>query len=183
MFGLTNRPIFNIHKKYHLYSTFLHHNHHQFRYSQQSENGQSKYNGYWNLQLQQPAPSSYLQNHSYEEHHNTDIDIASTAINTNSPEEIQPVMTIDGELIPLKPVFPDNCCMSGCAHCVLDIYQDDLKEWKEKTTQIRERLLKEGKPLPPILMQFNNDNTEEDDIDPGMKAFLELEKKLAGTSS
>ncbi|CAG8722090.1 8586_t:CDS:2, partial [Racocetra fulgida] len=110
-----------------------------------------------------PAPSSYLQNPSYEEHHNTDIDIASTAINTNSPEEIQPVMTIDGELIPLKP--------------------DDLKDWKEKTTQIRERLLKEGKPLPPILMQFNNDNTEEDDIDPGMKAFLELKKKLAGTSS
>ncbi|CAG8487989.1 19775_t:CDS:2 [Cetraspora pellucida] len=173
MFGLTNRSTFSIHKKYHLYSAFLHHQ--QFKYSQQSENGQSKYNGYWNLQLQQPAPSSYLQDPSYEEHHHTDI--ASTAINTNSPEEIKPVITIDGELIPPKPVFPDNCCMS-----VLDIYQDDLNEWKEKTNRIRERLLQEGKPLPPILLQ-SNDNTKEDDIDPGMKAFLELEKKLAGTSS
>ncbi|CAG8698849.1 5768_t:CDS:1, partial [Scutellospora calospora] len=52
--------------------------------------------------------------------------------------------------------------------------------WKEETDRIRKRLLKEGKPLPPILMQ-SNDNAEEmgDDIDPGIKAFLELEKKLA----
>ncbi|RIB08924.1 hypothetical protein C2G38_2210305 [Gigaspora rosea] len=171
MFGLTNRPIFNIHKKYHLSLAFLLHR--QSRHYQQNKNGHSKYDGYWNLQLQQPTSSSYLQNPSFEGHN---IDIASTAINTNSPEEIKSVMTIDGELIPPKPVFPDNCCMS-----VLDIYQDDLKEWKEKTDRIRKRLSKEGKPLPPILMQ-SNDSTE-DDIDPGIKAFLELEKKLAGTSS
>ncbi|CAG8601770.1 1523_t:CDS:2, partial [Dentiscutata heterogama] len=152
--------------------------HRQFRHSQQNKNAHSKYDGYWNLQMQQPTPtpSSYLLSPSHEEH-NTDI--ASTAVNTNSPEEIKSVM-IDGELIPPKPVFPDNCCMSGCAHCVLDIYQDDLKEWKEKTDRIRKRLLNEGEPLPPIL---NDSAKEADDIDPGIKAFLELEKKLAGTSS
>jgi hypothetical protein len=36
---------------------------------------------------------------------------------------------INGVKIPPKPTEPDNCCMSGCVHCVWDIYRDDMETW------------------------------------------------------
>lgn len=36
--------------------------------------------------------------------------------------------------LPPKPTEPDNCCMSGCTHCVWDIYMDDLERWKKAVT-------------------------------------------------
>lgn len=37
--------------------------------------------------------------------------------------------TVNGVAIPPRPKEPDNCCMSGCAHCVWDDYRDDMEEW------------------------------------------------------
>jgi len=28
-----------------------------------------------------------------------------------------------------RPAEPDNCCMSGCVHCVWDLYREEVEEW------------------------------------------------------
>jgi len=40
--------------------------------------------------------------------------------------------TVNGVPIPPRPLEPDNCCMSGCVHCVWDDYRDDLEEWASR---------------------------------------------------
>jgi hypothetical protein len=37
--------------------------------------------------------------------------------------------TINGVPVPPRPAEPDNCCMSGCLHCVWDDYRDDVEAW------------------------------------------------------
>lgn len=37
--------------------------------------------------------------------------------------------TVNGVAIPPRPVEPDNCCMSGCVHCVWDDYREHMEEW------------------------------------------------------
>lgn len=39
---------------------------------------------------------------------------------------------IAGISVPEKPGQPDNCCMSGCVNCVWEIYNDDVRYWKQK---------------------------------------------------
>lgn len=49
-----------------------------------------------------------------------------------NPETMPPESTwktINGVPIPPRPTEPDNCCMSGCVHCVWDDYRDDLEHW------------------------------------------------------
>ncbi|RHZ60602.1 oxidoreductase-like domain-containing protein [Aspergillus thermomutatus] len=40
--------------------------------------------------------------------------------------------TINGVAIPPRPEEPDNCCMSGCVHCVWDDYRDEMEEWASR---------------------------------------------------
>ena len=47
---------------------------------------------------------------------------------------------IAGIVVPPKPEEPDNCCMSGCANCVWDMYGEELEEWTAKSAQVKERL-------------------------------------------
>lgn len=42
------------------------------------------------------------------------------------------VRIIGGILVPAKPIEPDNCCLSGCVNCVWELYNNDLKIWREK---------------------------------------------------
>ncbi|KAJ5895412.1 hypothetical protein N7495_007103 [Penicillium taxi] len=37
--------------------------------------------------------------------------------------------TINGVPIPPQPEEPDNCCMSGCVHCVWDDFRDEMEDW------------------------------------------------------
>ncbi|KAJ5273987.1 Oxidoreductase-like N-terminal [Penicillium angulare] len=37
--------------------------------------------------------------------------------------------TINGVPIPPQPEKPENCCMSGCVHCVWDDFRDEMEEW------------------------------------------------------
>lgn len=46
---------------------------------------------------------------------------------TTSPESTW--RTINGVAIPPRPEEPDNCCMSGCVHCVWDDFRDEMEEW------------------------------------------------------
>jgi Oxidoreductase-like protein, N-terminal len=40
--------------------------------------------------------------------------------------------TLNGVPVPPRPGEPDNCCMSGCAHCVWDDYRDDVEQWAHR---------------------------------------------------
>ncbi|EAS29871.3 uncharacterized protein CIMG_08617 [Coccidioides immitis RS] len=47
--------------------------------------------------------------------------------------------TINGVPIPPRPSEPDNCCMSGCVHCVWDDYRDDIEEWAARVREAKNR--------------------------------------------
>lgn len=47
---------------------------------------------------------------------------------------------IAGVNVPAKPLEPDNCCMSGCVNCVWEIYNDDLRDWKQKRREAAHHL-------------------------------------------
>ena len=83
-------------------------------------------------------------------------------------------------------------CDSGCAHCIYDIYEEDRQEYKAKLAKVLDEISKAGIPPPPNIKKgkggggastgnAQSANDEEDDMDPGMKAFLELERKLKGS--
>jgi hypothetical protein len=48
--------------------------------------------------------------------------------------------TINGVPIPPRPSEPDNCCMSGCVHCVWDDYRDDLEGWASRVQTARAKI-------------------------------------------
>jgi Oxidoreductase-like protein, N-terminal len=55
-----------------------------------------------------------------------------------NPETMAPESTwktINGVPIPPRPTEPDNCCMSGCVHCVWDDFRDDLEHWASRVNQ------------------------------------------------
>ncbi|KAK2839209.1 hypothetical protein FQN49_006364 [Arthroderma sp. PD_2] len=47
--------------------------------------------------------------------------------------------TVNGVPIPPRPEEPDNCCMSGCVHCVWDDYRDDVEAWAERINEAKKR--------------------------------------------
>jgi len=49
-----------------------------------------------------------------------------------SPESAWKI--VNGVPIPPQPEEPDNCCMSGCVHCVWDDFRDEMEEWGTRVT-------------------------------------------------
>lgn len=45
--------------------------------------------------------------------------------------------TVNGVAIPPRPEEPDNCCMSGCVHCVWDDFRDDMEQWAARLEQAK----------------------------------------------
>ncbi|KAG0369546.1 oxidoreductase-like protein [Gamsiella multidivaricata] len=95
-----------------------------------------------------------------------------------------------GFSIPVKPMPPgaEDCCMSGCAHCIYDVYEEDRQEYKQKLTRVLGEIEKAGLPPPPSVAAdkaagdiIGLEEEKDADMDPGMKAFLELERKLKGS--
>lgn len=56
------------------------------------------------------------------------------------------------------------------------MYGEDMEEYAAKKSEIRNRFKSQGVPLPIELDPSAND--QPDEMDPTMKAFLEMEKKL-----
>jgi hypothetical protein len=63
----------------------------------------------------------------------------TTAPEQQAPQQPQPQTQPDLRPEPPVPPEPGDCCHSGCAYCVDDIYQDaldqyrvDLKAWQER---------------------------------------------------
>lgn len=57
-----------------------------------------------------------------------------------NPGEVPPQSmwkTINGVPIPPRPEEPDNCCMSGCVHCVWDDYRDEIEEWAARVAKAK----------------------------------------------
>lgn len=52
---------------------------------------------------------------------------------------------IAGVVVPPKPEEPDNCCMSGCANCVWDLFREDLEEWALKASEAQAKLQAQGR--------------------------------------
>ncbi|KAG8897109.1 hypothetical protein FRB99_008437 [Tulasnella sp. 403] len=97
--------------------------------------------------------------------------------------------------IPAKPSppGPEECCMSGCAVCVHDIYVDALSDYRHALLDVRDALVRNSiaKSLWPKEVSDADDRDKskngnvtpaDDDIDPNldptMKAFLAMEKAL-----
>ncbi|KAJ5806991.1 hypothetical protein N7474_010583 [Penicillium riverlandense] len=45
--------------------------------------------------------------------------------------------TVNGVPIPPRPEEPDNCCMSGCVHCVWDDFRDEMEDWATRVAQAK----------------------------------------------
>ncbi|EPQ30907.1 uncharacterized protein PFL1_01805 [Pseudozyma flocculosa PF-1] len=117
---------------------------------------------------------------------------------------------IRGITIPLKPPppGPDECCMSGCAHCAYDIYAEDLEDFHSRLQDVRARLAALQPPVAAdewredLLGSFPSSDPGAEsgtgpsggedvkakaerevdqvigDLDPTMKAFLEMERRM-----
>lgn len=107
--------------------------------------------------------------------------------------EIAPATLIRGVRIPARPRAPgpEDCCMSGCARCVYDLYSEDLQEYQANLEEARSQLtalsLTRAEWDETLLGQYPDASTDskpsgksrlEPDIDPSIKAFLALEQSL-----
>ncbi|EEB94307.1 hypothetical protein MPER_06896 [Moniliophthora perniciosa FA553] len=88
--------------------------------------------------------------------------------------------TFRGVVIPVKPKEPasDECCMSGCAVCVYDLYDESLAAYRESVDKVKATLRKMGVPeeewpasLGPEVKGTRRDN-------PTLSAFEEMERVL-----
>ncbi|KAF9320291.1 hypothetical protein BG003_006681 [Podila horticola] len=112
---------------------------------------------------------------------------AASTVESSFSRASQKGIDYHGFEIPVKPTPPgaEDCCMSGCAVCVYDIYEDDRQEYKKALAKVLKNIQKAGLPHPPPDVvpasgAQGGDAKDDDDMDPGMKAFLELERKLKG---
>ncbi|KAL4956205.1 oxidoreductase-like protein [Aspergillus filifer] len=110
--------------------------------------------------------------------------------------------TVNGVPIPPRPEEPDNCCMSGCVHCVWDDYRDEMEEWaavlaqaKAKGEQLRQPNVIPG-AIPKTPDGIDSTSMDDDgggsetnwsvgsgddlfaDIPVGIREFMKTEKKL-----
>ncbi|KAG9094447.1 hypothetical protein FRC06_010800 [Ceratobasidium sp. 370] len=112
--------------------------------------------------------------------------------------DVQPLSVMTSEVvvrgvkIPQKPRPPesDECCMSGCAVCVYDLYLSALDDYKQSLLDARSQLESRSVPFsewPDNVRQAKPQQEEQSldglDLDPSMKAFLMLEKKIGQKKS
>lgn len=51
----------------------------------------------------------------------------------------------EDEELPPFPEKPD-CCFGGCAVCVLDGYEDEVRDWEQRVEEIKRRREARDKP-------------------------------------
>ncbi|KAG8981390.1 hypothetical protein FRB90_007289 [Tulasnella sp. 427] len=86
-----------------------------------------------------------------------------------------------------SPPGPEDCCMSGCAVCVHDLYVEALRDYKASLRSIRDNLETKAVhqslwPKEIIELSSNAEAQEEDvedaDLDPATRAFMQMEREL-----
>ncbi|KAH8917058.1 hypothetical protein BT69DRAFT_1227379 [Atractiella rhizophila] len=99
------------------------------------------------------------------------------ALNTSPSKNV-----IFGFAIPRKPIPPteEECCQSGCAVCVYDLFEEEKTSYKEKIAQIQDELKKRGIKAAAwpeeLRMRVAEEETEVED--PSISALKALEEKL-----
>lgn len=65
-------------------------------------------------------------------------------------------------------------------YSVWDIYQEDMEEYLEQKSEIRQRFIEANQPVPPSLSSSNKSAAEQvqEEMDPTIRAFVEMERKL-----
>ncbi|KAK7034670.1 hypothetical protein VNI00_012312 [Paramarasmius palmivorus] len=91
------------------------------------------------------------------------------------------VKTFKGLVIPVKPKEPasDECCMSGCAVCVYDLYDESLQAYHESVVKLKATLTNMGVSEAewPVGLRSGDEKERKRD-NPTMSAFEEMERLL-----
>ncbi|KAJ4485712.1 oxidoreductase-like protein [Lentinula aciculospora] len=95
----------------------------------------------------------------------------------------QPRDTFRGIIIPEKPKEPqsDECCMSGCAICVYDLYEDSLSAYREAIAKVTASLNSMGVPesdWPQSLRMCLTAAENESKKDVTLSVFEQMELKI-----
>ncbi|KDQ08145.1 hypothetical protein BOTBODRAFT_59497 [Botryobasidium botryosum FD-172 SS1] len=99
---------------------------------------------------------------------------------------------VGGVSIPVKPKEPesDECCMSGCAVCVYDLYESTLEDYRDALASAHRELISKGvsRDLWPedIKLLEGGKNVARAHMSPAgasMDAFKELERRLQDRDS
>ncbi|KAG9011349.1 hypothetical protein FRB94_008633 [Tulasnella sp. JGI-2019a] len=83
-----------------------------------------------------------------------------------------------------EPPGPEDCCMSGCAVCVHDLYMDALQSYQSSLRETRDNLTKRFIPRanwPKVILALKDEVDAAgipSDIDPATRAFMLLEQNL-----
>ncbi|KAG0163992.1 hypothetical protein DFQ28_011098 [Apophysomyces sp. BC1034] len=139
------------------------------------------YGGWWTLVVNQP---SGRQSQSQDTKKPIPVPIFPVLQPSPQPVASQNTVMLLGEAIklPEKPEAPDNCCMSGCVHCVWDLYQEEMEEYQAQKTALRQRFEKAGQPVPKqLVLRKSAAEQVQEEMDPGMRAFLAMEKQMKGS--
>ncbi|KAH8993630.1 oxidoreductase-like protein [Lactarius hatsudake] len=101
------------------------------------------------------------------------------SLSTTLPRRPTP-MTFRGIVIPEipRPPEPDECCMSGCAVCVHDLYQESLDAHKSAVAAVRVSLTSMGVPMEQWPKNIRLDSEGKTTASISLSAFEELEREL-----
>lgn len=95
--------------------------------------------------------------------------------------------TINGVPIPPRPTEPDNCCMSGCMHCVWDDYRDDIEGWAARLKEAQAQGVDEGETKTPKVDMHRPEvasaSGSMDDDGGGSEALWDAPSSTASTAS
>ncbi|EKM78410.1 hypothetical protein AGABI1DRAFT_114696 [Agaricus bisporus var. burnettii JB137-S8] len=87
--------------------------------------------------------------------------------------------TFKGFVVPIQPLPPhsDECCMSGCAVCVYDLYEESLEAYNESLDTLRKQLTEMNVPEYewPKHIQTHQLKKSTNVV---MNAFEEMERRL-----
>ncbi|EGG02547.1 uncharacterized protein MELLADRAFT_66303 [Melampsora larici-populina 98AG31] len=118
--------------------------------------------------------------------------LVSSLPNTSQVQSLLNLSASEGKrqeltlLVPAKPTppGPEDCCMSGCAHCVHDIYMEELQAYKCAMRNVKQKVQELGSPYSSATKQNEDlEDDMDDDMDPATKAFMKLERKLKDKSA